>query len=38
MVYDEDLTRSEERLISLLKGKSRMEADEILGETENAKL
>ena len=30
MIYDEDLTLAEKRLISLLKGKNRMEIDEIL--------
>lgn len=31
MLYDEDLTATEKRLISLLKSKNRMEIDEILG-------
>ena len=35
MIYDEDLTSAEKRLISLLKGKNRMEIDEILGDMQN---
>ena len=35
MIYDEDLTPDEKRLISLLKGKNRMEIDEILGDMQN---
>ena len=35
MIYDEDLTPTEKRLISLLKGKNRMEIDEILGDMQN---
>lgn len=31
MIFDEDLTDREKKLISLLKGKNRMEIDEILG-------
>lgn len=31
MMYDEDLTAAEKSLISELKGKNRMEQDEILG-------
>lgn len=34
MLFDEDLTTAEKRLISLIKGKSRMEIDEILGQCE----
>ena len=34
MIYDEYLTPAEKRLISLLKGKNRMEIDEILGQYE----
>lgn len=34
MIYDEDLTPAEKQLISLLKGKNRMEIDEILGQYE----
>ena len=36
MIYDEDLTPAEKRLISLLKGKNRMEIDEILGQYEKS--
>lgn len=32
MIYDDVLTSDEKRLITLLKGKSRTEIDEILGE------
>ena len=35
MMYDEDLTHAEKRLISLIKGKNRMEIDEILGDMQN---
>lgn len=35
MIYDEGLTPAEKRLISLLKGKNRMEIDEILGDMQN---
>ena len=35
MIYGEDLTPAEKRLISLLKGKNRMEIDEILGDMQN---
>ena len=35
MIYDEYLTPTEKRLISLLKGKNRMEIDEILGDMQN---
>ena len=35
MMYDEDLTHAEKRLISELKGKNRMEIDEILGDMQN---
>lgn len=35
MIYDEYLTPAEKRLISLLKGKNRMEIDEILGDMQN---
>ena len=35
MLFDEDLTTAEKRLISLLKGKNRMEIDEILGDMQN---
>ena len=38
MIYDEDLTSAEKRLISLLKGKNRMEIDEILGDMQNETL
>ena len=36
-IYDEDLTTAEKRLLEMLKGKNRMEQDEIIGEWENAK-
>lgn len=35
MIYDEELTAEEIRLINTLKDKNRMEQDEILGECEN---
>lgn len=35
MIYDEYLTPAEKQLISLLKGKNRMEIDEILGDMQN---
>ena len=35
MLFDEDLTTAEKQLISLLKGKNRMEIDEILGDMQN---
>ena len=35
MIYDEYLTPAEKRLISLLRGKNRMEIDEILGDMQN---
>lgn len=35
MLFDEDLTTAEKRLISLIKGKNRMEIDEILGDMQN---
>lgn len=38
MLFDEDLTTAEKRLISLLKGKNRMEIDEILGDMQNETL
>ena len=38
MIYDEYLTPAEKRLISLLKGKNRMEIDEILGDMQNETL
>lgn len=38
MIYDEDLTPAEKRIISLLKGKNRMEIDEILGDMQNETL
>ena len=38
MIYDEDLTPDEKRLISLTKGKNRMEIDEILGDMQNETL
>lgn len=34
MIYDDDLTAEEIRLINTLKGKNRMEQDEILKEFE----
>ena len=37
MIYDEYITPEELRLIETLKGKSRMEQDQIIGEYENAK-
>lgn len=38
MLYDENLTAEEIRLINELKNKTRMEQDKIIGEYENAKL
>lgn len=38
MMYDEDLTAAEKSLISELKGKNRMEQDEILGDMKNGKI
>lgn len=38
MIYDEDLTPAEKRLISLINGKNRMEIDEILGDMQNETL
>ena len=38
MIYDEYLTPAEKRLISLIKGKNRMEIDEILGDMQNETL
>ena len=35
MMYDEDLTHDEKSIISLIKGKNRMEIDEILGDMQN---
>ena len=35
MIYDENLTAEEIRFIDTLKGKNRMEKDEIIGEYEN---
>ena len=35
MLLYEDLTTAEKRLISLIKGKNRMEIDEILGDMQN---
>ena len=35
MLFYEDLTAAEKRIISLLKGKNRMEIDEILGDMQN---
>ena len=35
MRYDENLTSAEIRLIETLKGKNRMEQDQIIGEYEN---
>lgn len=35
MLFHEDLTTAEKRIISLLKGKNRMEIDEILGDMQN---
>lgn len=35
MLLYEDLTTAEKRIISLLKGKNRMEIDEILGDMQN---
>ncbi len=37
MRYDEDLSDSEKRLITELKGKNRMEQDEIIGNYERFK-
>lgn len=38
MLLYEDLTTAEKRIISLIKGKNRMEIDEILGDTQNGKI
>ena len=38
MLFYEDLTIAEKRIISLLKGKNRMEIDEILGDMQNETL
>lgn len=35
MIYDDDLTAEEIRLIKTLKAKNRMEQDEIIGDYEN---
>lgn len=35
MLLYEDLTTAEKRIISLIKGKNRMEIDEILGDMHN---
>lgn len=35
MLFYEDLTTAEKRIISLIKGKNRMEIDEILGDMQN---
>lgn len=35
MLFDEDLRTAEKRIISLIKGKNRMEIDEILGDMQN---
>ena len=35
MLFDEDLMTAEKRIISLIKGKNRMEIDEILGDMQN---
>lgn len=35
MLLYEDLTTAEKRIISLIKGKNRMEIDEILGDMQN---
>lgn len=35
MIYDDDITSAEQRMINSLKGKNRMEIDEILGEMKN---
>ena len=35
MLLYEDLTTAEKRIISLIKGKNRMEIDEILGDVQN---
>lgn len=35
MLLYEDLTPAEKRIISLIKGKNRMEIDEILGDMQN---
>lgn len=37
-IYDENLTTAEIRLINELKGKTRMEQDQIIGEYENGKI
>ena len=34
-MYDEYLTPAEKQIISLIKGKNRMEIDEILGDMQN---
>ena len=38
MLSYEDLTTAEKRIISLIKGKNRMEIDEILGDMQNETL
>lgn len=38
MIYDEELTAEEIRLINTLKDKNRMEQDEIIGEYENGNI
>lgn len=38
MLLYEDLTTAEKRIISLIKGKNRMEIDEILGDVQNETL
>ena len=35
MLLYEDLTTAEKRIINLIKGKNRMEIDEILGDVQN---
>ena len=35
MLFCEDLTTAEKRIISLIKGKNRMEIDEILADMQN---
>ena len=35
MIYDQDITAAEIRLIEMLDGKNRMEQDEIIGEWED---
>ena len=37
-IYDEDLTPAKIRFIESLKGKNRMEQDQIIGEFENGKV